>query len=126
MLLNQFGAATPLLRVKSVNGIEDFYCEGLGFAVQSAYRCDPAKPDPAYLVIRRDAAVLHLSSFPGDGAIGHVVTIAVYDLDGLRDHLALKGIDIGQGIMAQDWGDRELYVKDRDGNSIRFQAAAAR
>lgn len=73
-------------------------------------------------MLHRDEAVIHISSFPGDGVIGHVVTIAVHDIEGLRDHLVSKGIDIGSGIMEEDWGDRELYVKDRDGNSIRFQA----
>ncbi len=117
-----FGAATPLLRVKSVSAIEDFYRDGLGFGIQSRYRGDPERIDPAYLVLRRDGAVLHLSSFPGDGLVGHVVTIAVDDIYGLRDHLVSRGIDIGNGVMDQDWGDRELYVRDSDGNSIRFQA----
>jgi hypothetical protein len=53
-----FGAATPLPRVKSVSGIEDFYCDGLGFSIQSRYRSHPERVDPAYLVLRRDGAVL--------------------------------------------------------------------
>lgn len=116
-----FGRATPLLRVRSVAGIEGFYCDGLAFAVQSRYRSNPDRADPAYLVLRRDDAVLHVSSFPGDGAIGHIVTIAVGDVDRLRDELVSKGVDIGDGVMDQDWGDRELYIRDRDGNCIRFQ-----
>lgn len=65
-----FGAATALLRVKSVAAIEDFYCDGLVFSILSKYRSDPRRVDPAYFVLRRDDAVLHLSSFPGDWLIG--------------------------------------------------------
>lgn len=117
-----FGAATPLLRVKSVVDVERFYCDGLGFHVLSSYRGNLEQADPAYLVLCRDNAVFHLSSFPGDGLVGHVVTIAVSDIELLRDQLIAKGIDVGDGVMCQDWGDRELYVRDGDGNCIRFQA----
>jgi len=120
--IGMFGTATPLLRVKSVVGVERFYCDGLGFSIKSSYRGDLERADPAYLVLCRDDAVLHLSSFPRDGAIGHVVTIAVSDIECLRDQLVAKGIDIGNGVMDQDWGDRELYVRDGDENCIRFQA----
>jgi len=122
METGMFGAATPLLRVKSVLGVEKFYCDGLGFRIRSTYRGDLERIDPAYLVLCRDDAVIHISSFPGDGAIGHVVTIAVSDIESLQDQLVSKCIDIGNGITDQDWGDRELYVRDDDGNCIRFQA----
>lgn len=121
-----FGAATPLLRVKTAAVIESFYCDGLGFAIQSIYRNDPNSVDPAYLALRRDNAILHVSSFPGDGAIGHVATISVDDIEALRDELVSRGVEVGNGVMDQDWGDRELYVRDRDGNTIRFQGTPRR
>jgi len=46
-------------------------------------------------------------------------------IERLRDQLVSKGIDIGNGIMDQDWGDRELYVRDGDDDCIRFQAMAS-
>jgi len=34
--------------------------------------------------------------------------------------LVAKGVAIDTGPVNQDWGNRELYVKDADRNSIRF------
>jgi hypothetical protein len=84
--VKQFGVAIPLLRV-----------------IQSRYRNAPSLPDPAYLVLRRDEAVLHLSSFPGDALIGHAVTIAVRAIEALHGHLASNA-----GATGKQVGNREL------------------
>lgn len=115
--------AIPLLRVRSASAVDRFYCGKLGFRVLSTYRPRSDAADPAYCVLARDGALVHVSSFPGDGAIGHVVTISVDDIEGLFDELIAAGIDTGDGIMDQSWGDREIYVRDPDGNGIRFQAS---
>jgi hypothetical protein len=31
-------------------------------------------------------------------------------------------VDVGSGVMDQDWGNREVYVRDPAGNAIRFQS----
>lgn len=117
-----FNLAVPLLRVSSADRVEPFYCGALGFRIASVFRLDPARSDPAYFVLRRDQAVLHVSSFPGDGQIGHVVNIAISDIDALKRELDANNIDTGGGIMDQDWGDREIYIRDQDGNCLRFQS----
>lgn len=70
--------------------------------------------------IERDGVSLHLSSHSGDGVPGGVVYLAVHDVDALHAELVAKGVPIDTGPVDQTWGNREMYVKDADRNSIRF------
>ena len=78
--------------------------------------------DPCYMSVSRDGVDLHLSSFAGDGVVGGVVNIIVDDVDALHRELLERGVSIDLHPVDQTWGSREMYVKDADGNSIRFQA----
>jgi uncharacterized glyoxalase superfamily protein PhnB len=115
-----FKYAIPVLHVSSSVAAEEFYCKRLGFQRQFAYRLDETKPDPCYMGLARDAAWLHLSSFSGDGVSGGVVYLAVDDVDALHAELVAKGVRIDTEPVDQTWGNREMYVKDLDRNSIRF------
>ena len=115
-----FKLAIPVLRVSSSAAAEDFYCNRLGFRRHFAYRVDEAKPDPCYMGLARDDAWLHVSSFPGDGISGAVVYLLVDDVDGLHEELLRKNVRINLEPTDQTWGNREMYVNDLDGNSIRF------
>jgi len=112
--------AIPVLHVSNSAAAEEFYCKRLGFQCRSAYRGDESLPDPCYLVLSRDAVWLHLSSFSGDGVAGGVVFVAVDDVDDLHAELRAKGVAIDTEPVDQTWGNREMYVKDADRNSIRF------
>ena len=70
--------------------------------------------------LTRDGVWLHVSSFSGDGMPGGVVYIAVDDVDSLHAELVAKGVGIDTGPVDQTWGNREMYVRDADGNSLRF------
>ena len=70
--------------------------------------------------LTRDGVWLHLSSFSGDGVSGGVVNLLVEDGDALHAEFLAKGVQIDAGPVDQTWGTREMYVKDADGNSIRF------
>lgn len=118
-----FKAAIPLVHVASSQEAMDFYRDRLGFAVRSTYRLDASRDDPAYHVMVRDEAILHVSSFSGDGVAGGVVNFVVTDIEQLHDDLVRRGVDVGAGVMDQTWGTREVYVRDPSGNKIRFQAA---
>lgn len=113
--------AIPLLHVHSYQQAVDFYRDGLGFTVQSLYQ-PSGSPDPAYVVMIRKQALIHVSSFPGDEVAGGVVTFAVTDVKEIDTQLVNRGVDVGAGIMDQSWGNREVYVRDPAGNSIRFQS----
>ncbi|MDZ4777134.1 MAG: VOC family protein [Alphaproteobacteria bacterium] len=120
------GRSIPLLHVARMAGARRVYVDQLGFAVRSEYRADETLPDPAYMVVQRDDAVLHLSSFSGDGVSGHVASILADDVDALHAEFAAKGVAICMPPTDQSWGTRELYVEDADGNSVRFQQLPSR
>jgi uncharacterized glyoxalase superfamily protein PhnB len=115
-----FKLAIPLLHISNSAAAEDFYSNRLGFRRQFAHRAHDAKPDPCYMGMTRDGVWLHLSSFPGDGVCGGVVNLLVEDVDALHAEFLAKGVGIDTGPVDQTWGTREMYVKDADGNSIRF------
>jgi uncharacterized glyoxalase superfamily protein PhnB len=115
-----FKVAIPVLHVSSSLVAEEFYCKRLGFRTEFTYRIDERKPDPCYMGLVRDNAQLDVSSFSGDGVCGGVVRFEVADVDALHAELVEKGVRIDTGPADQTWGTREMYVKDEDGNSMRF------
>jgi uncharacterized glyoxalase superfamily protein PhnB len=117
--------AIPLLHVSDSSAANKFYCGQLGFRLASSYQPDPQKSDPAYLSIVRDDAALHLSSFSGDGVAGGVASLIVDDVDALYREYTATGIVIDLPPTDQTWGNREMYVKDADGNCLRFQQLRA-
>jgi uncharacterized glyoxalase superfamily protein PhnB len=110
--------AIPLLHVSSSILAEDFYCQQLGFRKLFANRGDAT--DPCYMGVIRDRALLHLSSFSGDGVTGSVVNLWVDNVDEVHSELIGKGVKIDLEPTNQTWGTREMYVKDADSNCIRF------
>lgn len=111
----------PVLRVGTAAGAEAYYCGKLGFARTFAHCPKGEGADPCYMGVVRDGVPLHLTSFPGDGQRAGVVTFIVDDMDALHAELKGRGVPIALEPTEQDWGDREMYLKDPDGNSIRFQ-----
>lgn len=115
-----FKVAVPVLHVSSSAAAEGFYCNKLGFSRQFVYRLDETSPDPCYMGFSRDDACIHVSSFPGDAVVGGVVYLPVADVDQLHKELTRRGVEIDLEPTDQSWGIREMYVKDPDGNCIRF------
>jgi len=111
--------AIPVLHVSSSVAAEQFYCNRLGFRQDFANR-PFGKLDPCYMGFSRDEARFHVSSFSGDAVAGGVVYLLVDDVDSIHQELVEKGVTIDTGPIDQDWGNREMYVKDADGNCIRF------
>jgi len=114
--------AIPLLHVTNAAAALKFYCHGLGFQLQFEHRPEGVTTDPCYLGITRDGVWLHLSSFSGDGVSGGVVNLMVDDVDKLYEELTAKQVQIDTPPVDQTWGTREMYVKDADGNCLRFIA----
>lgn len=118
-----FTLAVPVLHVESSSAAEAFYCGVLGFQRDFEYRPVEGRVDPCYLGVTRDGARLHLSSFAGDGAPGGCVYVVVEDLDAVYDEFVRGGVGIDMPPTQQTWGNREMYVRDPDGNSVRFVQA---
>ena len=69
----------------------------------------------------RDSVIFHVSTFPGDGVSGGgVATFVVEGIDALHAELTARGVAIDFEPIDQSWGNREMYLLDPDGNSIRF------
>ena len=114
-----FKFAIPVLHATSSKAAEEFYCDRLGFRQAFGYR-PFGGADPCYMGLERDDVELHLSSFSGDGVAGGVVFLGVEDVDELHRELRAKGVMIDLEPTNQSWGNREMYVRDPDRNSIRF------
>jgi catechol 2,3-dioxygenase-like lactoylglutathione lyase family enzyme len=114
--------AIPVLHVSSAAAAREFYCEKVGFKFEFAHRAVEAMPDPCYMGISRDGVWVHLSSFSGDGVAGGVVNLVVDSVDEVHEEFMAKGVEIAVGPVDQTWCTREMYVKDGDGNSLRFQS----
>jgi uncharacterized glyoxalase superfamily protein PhnB len=113
-------SAIPVLHVSNSVAAENFYCDKLGFRLQFAMRPIEGKPDPCYMAVTRNGVVLHVSSFSGDGVSGGVVNLLVDDVDALYVEFVSRQVQIDLAPTNQTWGNREMYVKDADGNCLRF------
>jgi uncharacterized glyoxalase superfamily protein PhnB len=112
--------AVPLLHVSNAAAAVGFYCGKLSFRLQFQHRPDGVAADPCYMGVARDAAWINLSSFSGDAVAGGVVNLMVDAVDKLHEEFVAKGVAIDSGPVDQTWGSREMYVKDADGNCLRF------
>lgn len=113
--------AIPLLHVSNSAAAEEFYCDRLGFTREFAHRANDAKPDPCYAGVSRDGVWLHLSSFSGDGVFGGVANLLVDNVDTLHAEFLAEGVQVDPGHpVDQTSGTREMYVRDPDGNKLRF------
>ncbi len=118
--VNGLAPAIPVLSVTSDAAAVAFYGDLLGFRSCHVYRPDPAREDPTYRVLRRDAAYVHLTSFPGDGTPPGHVYLRVPDVDALHRELAGRGVTFHLLPTDQSWGTREMVVADPDGNELHF------
>jgi uncharacterized glyoxalase superfamily protein PhnB len=118
--MHVFKLAIPVLHVTSSAAAIAFYREQLGFNVEFTYRPNDPQPDPCYMGLKRDDARIHVSSFSGDAVSGGVVYLMVDDVDAVHRELQARGVAIALTPTDQSWGNREMYLKDQDGNSIRF------
>ena len=114
--------AIPVLRITNADAAEAFYCGQLGFRREFQVPASETKRDPCYIGVSRDGALLHLSSHAGDSAIGGAVYVMSDDVDALHAEFLARNVRIHIAPVDQTWGLRELYVRDPDGNSVRFGA----
>ena len=114
-----FKRIIPIVKVSDIERAVSFYCDRLGFEQVSLFQ--RAQDHPGYLSLQKDGCSLHVSSFPGDGSAKSCVYVDVEDIEKLRADLLQRGWNSGDvEIMNQDWGNREIYVADNDGNVLRF------
>jgi catechol 2,3-dioxygenase-like lactoylglutathione lyase family enzyme len=118
-------AIIPTVRCSRMEASMAFYTNVLDFA--HADDGDDIR-DPAFSVLVRAGDSLCLSSHAGDGAFGQAIIVMTDDIDALFRRLQARGLStqgnqdspVHQGPVDQSWGTREFYVRDPDGNTLRF------
>jgi len=114
----------PLLACKDMAKSLRFYLEILDFKLVGTW---PEMSSPAFSILHRDGAELHLSTYPGDGVFGSVAVIVVIDLENLFQKFISKGLQpskpespVHNKPTVQTWGTTEFYIDDPSGNTLRF------
>lgn len=111
--------AVPIIRVSDLQRALDFYCSVLGFHKDFEHRTSPE--GPCYVGLSRDGHQLHLSTFCGDGVSPSTIYFYVDAVDALYESFRKAGLREAQlEPTNQTWGRREFYLRDPDGNALRF------
>jgi catechol 2,3-dioxygenase-like lactoylglutathione lyase family enzyme len=108
----------PIIKVSDLQTVLNFYCSVLGFDKDFHYRASPDGPD--YVGVSLNGHQLHLSTFSGDGKGLATIYIYVDDVDGLYARFCARGLPKDCEPSNQAWGQREVYVRDPDGHTLRF------
>ena len=116
----------PILKVTNMHSAIEFYGSTLGFVVDFSYSA--GSDGPRYVGVSLDGHQIHLSTFAGDGLTGTSAYFYVGDVDALFRRFLAAGLKtrrhpespVDEGPVDQTWGMREVYVRDPDGNTLRF------
>jgi catechol 2,3-dioxygenase-like lactoylglutathione lyase family enzyme len=108
--------AVPTLRITDYEAAKRFYVAGLGFGIDWEWQPEPSSP--VFAQLSRGALRFYLSEHEGDGAIGGLVHLYVGDVDAWQAEMLQRGI-VAEGAPAdQPWGNREMRLRDPDGNQL--------
>lgn len=114
----------PIFRCRSMPEALSFYTKILDFELKEP----DASPEDWVVALKNGEAELTLTSLEGDQKIGIAANVLVHDIDKLFEKYVRRGLDtsnrenspVHQGPFNQSWGNREFYVTDADGNTLRF------
>lgn len=118
-------AIIPTVRCSKMRASLDFYTRILDFDLHES---DGENADPCFAVLKRQDDLVFLSSHRGDGEFGQAIVVITDDADALfkkflsRGHRTPgnPGSPVHEGPTDQTWGNREFYIDDPDGNTLRF------
>jgi len=116
----------PIIRVTDIRSAIEFYCSTLGFVADFSYSASP--DGPWYAGVSLEGHQVHLSTFAGDGVTGTAAYLYVDDVDAVFGNFLRAGLKtpgnpnspVEEAPVDQSWGMREFYVRDPDGNTLRF------
>ncbi|MDB5129003.1 VOC family protein [Mucilaginibacter sp.] len=114
----------PLFKCTDMQAAINFYTGVLNFNLK--YPGATAADGVVDLIVEN--AELQLTIYESHSLLGSVANIWVENVDGLFQLYLSRGLDISgkenspvhQGPTNQTWSTRELYVTDKDGNTLRF------
>jgi catechol 2,3-dioxygenase-like lactoylglutathione lyase family enzyme len=109
-----FGRIASTIAVSDLDRAVGFYFSVLGMEVSFA-NGDPV----GFVILKRDAAELHLTLVPRHrGRTHNVAHLMVDHATGLYEHLVTHGARIVKGLRDADHGLRGFVFADPDGNRI--------
>jgi len=114
----------PIFRCTNMKNAIAFYTGILDFELKES---EASSDDWVVALINGDAELM-LTSLEGDQKIGIAANVLVNNIDDLFEKYLKRGLDtsnrenspVHQGPFDQSWGNREFYVTDSDGNTLRF------
>lgn len=114
----------PLFRCRNMNEAISFYTSILDFELKEP----GASAEDWVVALKNGDAELILTSLEGDQKMGIAANVMVDDIDARFSTYIRRGLDtsgkegspVHQGPINQSWGNREFYVTDPDGNTLRF------
>jgi catechol 2,3-dioxygenase-like lactoylglutathione lyase family enzyme len=114
----------PIFRCRNMKEAISFYTGILDFQLSEP----GATADDWVIALKNGNAELLLTSLEGDQKMGIAANVRVNDIDGLFQKYTSRGLDqshrkespVHLGPINQSWGNREFYVTDADGNTLRF------
>ena len=120
-------AIIPTVRCTRMKTSIAFYTRILDFEWVDG---DDDQSDPSFSMLMREGDSLILSSHRGDGTFGQAIVVQTDDIEALFRNFRTRGLrtpgdpdapkEVHEGPIDQSWGTREFYVKDPDGNTLRF------
>ena len=109
-------SAIPVVRVTSFTDAMPLY-KALGFRVYWQHRLTPDGPRLTSVVL--GGAELYLTEHPV-APFEAVIYFVVHGLDELVERARARGFAPSFGPEEREWGDREAYFTDVDGNVLRL------
>ena len=110
----RFGRIAAMLPVADMARACDFYIGALGFR-KTFENGNPV----GFMILKRDAAELHLTLQPGHKATDfNVAHMMVEDIDAVHAVIRERGLRIVKGLRDKDYGLRAFVFEDPDGNRI--------
>jgi catechol 2,3-dioxygenase-like lactoylglutathione lyase family enzyme len=114
----------PLFRCRNMQAAIAFYTGILDFELKEP----GASADDWVVLLKNGDEELMLTILEGDQQMGIAANVQVEDIDKLFEKYVQRGLDtsgrenspVHQGPLNQSWGNREFYVTDADGNTLRF------
>ena len=117
----------PVFKVRNMRAALKHYTEVLDFVITG-----PAGTVGSPVTdLGNGDAEFQITVLENDRLFGSVANVWVNDVDALFAKYKSRGLDtsgkedspVEQGPVDQTWGRREFYVKDADGNTLRFVQA---
>ena len=122
------GRVMPMITVKSVDDIRNFYVDRLGFSHVMGMVGKDGQLDFC-TVVMGEARLMFMrapseeTSLPGKQPVE--IYLEVEDVDALHNRLKKSGIAISDPLTLQWWGDRTFKVLDPNGYEIWFYTNVA-